>query len=85
MSGITKVICKCGKHIEQARLDATKGQAKTCISCMKSNDVEKVAGFPIISGKNTYSEIQILPRTVVQALYKKQERKGQSPSAGMKY
>ena len=44
--------CSCGKKIEEARLIATKYQARTCIKCMNSNDVQKVAGFPVISGKS---------------------------------
>jgi len=74
----------CGNQIEKARLDASKGKATTCIKCMHSNDVAKVAGFPVISGKNTYTELDIVDQETFKDLYHKQERKGQSPGNGMR-
>jgi hypothetical protein len=42
-----------------------------------------VAGFAIISGKNTYSEIQLVSQETAKHLSKVQERKG-LVSTGMK-
>jgi hypothetical protein len=76
--------CSCGSLIEEARLKATHGKAMTCISCMKSSDVSRVAGFPIISGKNTYTELQVVSQEEANRLFALQERKGQSPGKGVR-
>lgn len=76
--------CSCGKLIEFARLKATNFKARTCISCMHKNDAARIAGFPIISGKNTYTELQLVPQETAQELFHKQERKGQSPGYGVR-
>lgn len=77
--------CNCGKYIEKPRLEATKGSATTCISCMRTNDVKRKAGFAIISGKNTYSEIQIVSAERSAELNAMQYRRGQSPGAGVRF
>ena len=46
---------------------------KTCVACSKAG---RMAGFPVISGKTTYSELQILPQELATDLYAKQERIG---------
>jgi hypothetical protein len=43
-----------------------------------------VAGFPIVSGKTTYSELQIVSQEKAEELYEKQDRKG-SVSEGVKF
>lgn len=75
----------CGKPIEEARLAASKNKASTCIAHMHGADVSKVAAMPIISGKTTYSELQFMSQEQAQEIYKKQQRRGQSPSAGVKF
>ena len=67
------MICiKCGKEIPEQRLKALP-TAKTCIDCSSTT---RVAGFPIVSGKTTYSELQIVSQETAEELYEKQERKG---------
>jgi len=63
---------KCQKPIPELRLNALPG-AKTCIECSQA---EKVAGFPLITNKTSYSEIQIVSQETAQELYQKQDRKG---------
>ena len=48
-------IC-CGVIIPEARLKAVPG-TKVCVNCSTE---EKVAVQTIISGKNTYSEVEII-------------------------
>ena len=75
-------ICiKCGNEIPTGRLKAVPN-TKTCVNCSSS---ERVAGFRVISGKDTYSEIQIVSQDTWQKLTSMQERKGQSPSSGVKF
>ena len=67
------MICvKCQNPIPELRLKALPG-AKTCIEC---SGVERVAGFPLITNKTSYSEIQIVSQETAQELYQKQDRKG---------
>ena len=70
---------KCNNEIPELRLKALP-TAKTCIACSQTN---RVAGFPIISSKTTYSELQIVSQETADTLYAKQERKGSRPSDGM--
>ncbi len=46
---------RCNRQIPELRLKALP-QTKTCITCSHTS---RVAGFPIISGKTTYAELQI--------------------------
>ena len=70
----------CGKEIPDLRLKAAPG-VKTCINC---SDTSRVAGFPIVSGKTTYSELQIVTQETAEELYEKQNRKG-SIAEGVKF
>jgi hypothetical protein len=70
----------CKKEIPELRLKALPG-TKTCASC---SDTQRVAGFAIVSGKTTYSELQIIKQETAQELYLKQDRKG-SISEGVKF
>jgi len=63
---------KCQKPIPELRLKALPG-AKTCIEC---SGAQRVAGFPLITNKTSYSEIQIVSQETAQELYLKQDRKG---------
>lgn len=74
----------CGNEIEEARRKASKGMAKTCIKCMNEKDVGRVAGFPIISGKTTYTELQLMSQDLANEMFHKQERKGQGPGNGVR-
>lgn len=65
--------CKiCDEEIPTLRLKALPN-VKTCISC---SSTARVAGFPIITSKTSYSELQIVSQEIAQELYEKQERKG---------
>ncbi|MBD0298242.1 MAG: hypothetical protein ICV84_24095 [Flavisolibacter sp.] len=55
--------------------------AKTCLACSSTG---RVAGFPLITGKTTYSELQIVNQKTTDELYARQERKSTSPSEGVK-
>ncbi|HXA02479.1 MAG TPA: TraR/DksA C4-type zinc finger protein [Cytophagaceae bacterium] len=70
----------CEKEIPELRLQALPG-TKTCIECSQA---ARVAGFPLISGKTTYSELQIVKQETAEELYGKQERKG-SIAEGVKF
>lgn len=70
---------RCNRQIPELRLKALP-QTKTCITCSHTS---RVAGFPIISGKTTYAELQIVSQETADQLYAKQERKGSRPSEGM--
>lgn len=71
---------KCGNEIPELRLKALP-QTKTCVQC---SETSRVAGFPLITGKTTYSELQIIPQEKAEELYEKQNRKG-SVAEGVKF
>lgn len=71
---------KCGNEIPEARLKALPN-AKTCVNC---SEISRVAGFPIISGKTTYSEIVLVDQKTAEELFRKQERKGTGPGEGVR-
>lgn len=71
---------KCGNEIPFLRLKALPG-ATTCTSC---SETSRVAGFPVVSGKTTYSELQIVDQEKAEELYKMQNRKG-SIAEGVKF
>lgn len=72
----------CGDDIHELRLKALPNTTM-CHHCVKHKDVSRVRGHVIISGKNTYSEIQLVSAEQAEKLHKIQERKGMV-SAGVK-
>jgi len=75
-------LCKaCREPIPAARLKALPA-AVTCIRC---SSTERVAGFAVITGKTSYSEIQIVSQEHAQELYAKQDRKGGSIAQGVQF
>lgn len=64
------VVCDC--EIPAKRLEILP-HAKTCVNC---SSTARVAGFPLITSKTSYSELQIVSQEVAQDLYEKQDRKG---------
>lgn len=76
--------CSCGSPIEQARLDATKGQAKTCIKCMHSNDVSRKAGY-MPSESKMRGQIIIGDQDTIMELHQKAWRAGTGVSRGVKF
>jgi len=71
---------KCQKAIPELRLKALPN-TKTCLEC---SDTTRVAGFPIVSGKTTYSELQIVSSEKAEELYHQQNRTG-GVSEGVKF
>lgn len=71
----------CGEPIPEGRLKALPN-VKTCVKC---SSTARVAGFAIISGKTSYSEIQIVSQETAQELNKKQERMGAGVSTGVQF
>jgi hypothetical protein len=72
---------KCQNKIPEARLKALPS-AKTCVQC---SSTARVGGHTIISGKNTYSEIQIVDQETSERLYQMQSRRGFGVSTGVKF
>ncbi|HWZ21783.1 MAG TPA: TraR/DksA C4-type zinc finger protein [Cytophagaceae bacterium] len=62
----------CGKEIPEQRLKILPN-SKTCVQC---SETVRVAGFPLITNKTSYSELQIVNQETAQELYAKQDRKG---------
>ena len=76
------MICiKCQSEIPAARLKALP-YAKTCVQC---SDTSRVACHTVISGKNTYSEIQIVDQETAANLARMQSRKGFGVATGVKF
>jgi hypothetical protein len=76
------MICiKCQSEIPAARIKALPS-AKTCVQC---SDTSKIGCHTIISGKNTYSEIQLVDRETSANLYRMQSRKGFGVATGVKF
>lgn len=71
----------CQQPIPAARLAALPG-TRTCIQC---SNIGRKAGFPIISGKTSYSELQLVDQETAQELYAKQDRKGGSIANGVQF
>jgi hypothetical protein len=78
---MSKKCSKCNEEINPLRLKALPNTV-TCVSC---STVEKVACHTIISGKNTYSEVQIVDRETSARLYGMQSRKGFGVANGVKF
>lgn len=73
-------LCKvCQEEIHPQRLKILPN-TETCVKC---STTPKVAGFRIISGKTSYSEMQIVSQEKYKELTKKQARRGQSPGLGI--
>ena len=74
--------CKnCSSPIPPLRLKALPG-TKTCVQC---STTDRVACHTIISGKNTYSEIQIVDRETSDRLYQMQSRSSFGVANGVKF
>lgn len=69
----------CGSQIPEGRIKALPG-VKTCVNC---SSTEKKAGFRIISGKTSYTELQIVSQDKFKELKSKQERRGMAPGRGV--
>ncbi len=69
----------CGIEIPEARVKALP-KTKTCVDHSKAG---RVAGYQIITGKDTYTELEITSQERVEKLYDLGSRKGQRPTKGM--
>ncbi len=67
---------RCGNTIAEARLKALP-TTRTCVAC---SSVQRVAGFPLITGKTEYSALQLVTQQEAQRLHKMQARKGTGAS-----
>ncbi|ARK12974.1 TraR/DksA family transcriptional regulator [Fibrivirga algicola] len=71
---------KCGNEIPEGRLKAVPG-TRTCVRC---SSAQRVAGFPMITGKTEYSALQLMSQADAQRLHKMGERRGTGASTFMK-
>lgn len=69
---MSKYCVNCGGAINPLRLKALPG-TKQCVGC---SNTSRVAGVQIITGKTTYSSIQVVDQDTANDFYKKQERRG---------
>lgn len=72
---------KCNDAINPLRLVALP-HTRTCVKC---STVEKVGGHTVISGKNCYSELQIVDMATAMDLKRKQTRHGYGVSTGVRF
>lgn len=72
---------KCTKSIPEKRLKILP-HTRTCVDC---STTKRVGGHTLITGKNTYSEIQIVDPETADRLYQMQSRKGFGVSSGVKF
>ncbi|RYC71172.1 TraR/DksA family transcriptional regulator [Spirosoma sordidisoli] len=70
---------KCGNTIPDARLKALP-TARTCVPC---SSVQRVAGFPLITGKTEYAALQLVSQQEAAHLHKMQARRGMGASLTM--
>lgn len=61
----------CNIEIPEARIKALP-KTKTCVRC---SDTARVAGHPLITGKDTYSDLQIVDQETAEKLFNQQSRR----------
>lgn len=76
--------CKCGRKIEEARMKATHGKAKTCMKCMNGNDVPRVAGF-MPREQKMQGSILLVDQDTAKQLHKASSRAGYGVARGVKF
>lgn len=62
----------CGNEIHPLRLKVLPDTEQ----CQHCSQAARVAGFPLITGKTTYSEIQLVDQETANRLHRLQDRKG---------
>jgi hypothetical protein len=72
---------KCFNPISEGRIRALP-TAKTCVTC---SDTARIGCHTVITGKNTYSEIQLVDQETSANLYRMQSRKGFGVATGVKF
>jgi hypothetical protein len=74
--------CKhCNNQIPEGRLKILP-HTHTCVNC---STTPKVGGHTVISGKNTYSEIQIVDPKTAEDLARMQSRSSFGVATGVKF
>ena len=74
--------CKhCNNQIPEGRLKILP-HTQNCVNC---STTEKVGCHTVISGKNTYSEIQIVDQETAANLSRMQSRRGFGVATGVKF
>lgn len=76
-----RLCVNCRTEIDPRRVKILPHTTR-CVSC---SNTERVYGHTIISGKNTYSEIQIVDKSTSEHLYKLGYRKGQGVATGVRF
>ena len=71
------IVCHC--EIPKARIEALPNTR----TCLAHSSASKVAGYQIITGKDTYTELEITSQERAEELYDLGSRKGQGPTKGM--
>ena len=71
----------CKDPIQEGRLKALPN-AQTCVKC---STAERVVGHALITGKTTYSELQIMDVETAKRLADLQDRPGYGVSNGVKF
>lgn len=72
---------KCNEQINPQRLKILP-KTRHCVNC---SNVERVGGHTIISGKNCYSELQVVDMDTARDLARKQTRHGYGVSNGVRF
>ena len=76
------MICiSCTSTIPECRLKILPG-TRTCVNC---STTQRVGGHTVISGKNTYSEVQIVSAEMARDLNRMQSRRGFGVATGVKF
>lgn len=76
--------CKaCGEEIHPLRLKAVP-DTNLCHLCIKDQDVSRVGGVQVITGKTTYAELQIVSAEKAAEINHLQNRQGGIVSLGVK-
>lgn len=76
------MICiSCTSTIPEGRLKILPG-TRTCVNC---STTQRVGGHTVISGKNTYSEVQIVSAEMARDLNRMQSRRGFGVATGVKF
>jgi hypothetical protein len=81
MSETVKICKGCGEQIHPKRVEILPF-ATTCVKC---SDTKAVACHTIISGKNEYSQIEIVDQETAQKLHHLGNRKSFGISNGIKF
>ena len=63
---MNRICKKCGNDISEGRLKILP-KTQTCVDC---SDIKKKKGFKVITGKDTYTELEIVDEETFRSLDK---------------